>query len=158
MRKTERKMRVPVKAQRERLTNNQERRCREDIWLQILICRSHQTRAVLKERERERGSRGAFEISWHRKTQRKTASDKKNREDRKKIYDTTKEAGFLPCVHLLDQTHHSTAKHTNSRATATRLPGLSGAKQLGGKWHWPLAWKPRDCGSVWVWFSFNSCH
>lgn len=82
-----------------------------------------------REREGERGSRGAFEISWHC-AHGKTAPDKKNREDRKKIYDTSTEARFLPCVHLLDQTHHSTAKHTNSRAMATRFRSQTAQRKM----------------------------
>jgi len=76
----------------------------------------------------------------------KTAPDRKNTVDRRKIYNTTTEAHFLPYVHLLVQAHHSTAKHTshNSRVMATRLPELSRAKQFEGKWHWALAWKPQD--------------
>lgn len=78
----------------------------------------------------------------------KTAPDRNNTVDRRKRYNTTTEAHFLPYVHLLVQAHHSTAKHTshNSRVMATRLPELSRAKQFKGKWHWTLAWKPQDWG------------
>lgn len=147
------------KAQRKGFTNNQDHRRREYIWLQILVCRSHQTRENWKRDSPEGRLRSPGTL--HIYTWMKTAPDKKNTVDRKKIYYTSTEAHFLPYVHLLVQAHHSTAKHTshNSRVMATRLPGLSRAKQLKGKWHWAFAWKPQDSGSMQAWFwmaSFNS--
>lgn len=103
-----------------------------------------------KKTGEERRSRSVWDLlaphTWI-----KTAPDRKNTVDRRKIYDTTTEAHFLPYVHLLVQAHHSTAKHKshNSRVMAW-------AKQFREKWHWALAWKPQDCRSTQMWFWMTS--
>lgn len=136
-----------VKAQQKGFTNNQDHRRREDIWLQILVCRSHQTK---ENWGKETVQKSVWDLlaphTWI-----KTAPDRNNTVDRRKIYDTTTEAHFLPYVHLLVQAHHSTAKHKshNSRVMAW-------AKQFREKWHWALAWKPQDCRSTQMWFWMTS--